>query len=68
MLLWICGIKTIVFSSCNDIALSAQPYLWIWPVKKAGFLFYVQFCVALYRLLKGLGCIWSEITSDQNMN
>ena len=58
MLLWICVIKTIVFSSWNDIALSAQPYLWTWPVNKAVFLFYVQFCVALYRLLTH----WGHVT------
>ena len=56
----------IVFSSCNNTALSAQPYLCIWPVNKAVFLFYMQLCVSLYRLLKGLGCIRSEITWNQN--
>ena len=68
MPLWICSIITIVFSSCANTALSAQPYLCIWPLNKAVILFYIQFCVALYRLLKGLGCIWGEITWDQIFN
>ena len=68
MLLLVCSKITIVFSSCYNTALSAQPYLCIWHVNKAVFLFYMQFCVALYLLLKGLGCIWSQITWDQNMN
>ena len=52
MLLWICSMIIIVFSSRYDIALSAQPYSCICPVNKAVFLFDVQLCVALYRLLK----------------
>ena len=55
MLLWICSIMTIEFSSCNNTALSAQSYLCIWPVNKV-FLFYMQFCVAKYRLLKSICC------------
>ena len=62
---------TVVFSSCDNVALSAQPYLCIWAVNKPAlvfYLFYTQFCVALYHLLKGLSCICGEITWDQNMN
>ena len=68
MLLWICSMMTIVFSWCNNTSLTAQPYLFIWPVNKAAFLFYMQFCVALFRSLKGFGCIWSKIAKYQNMN
>ena len=46
MFLWISNIITIVFSSCNNTVLSVQPYLYIWPVNKAAFLFYMKFCVA----------------------
>ena len=57
MLLWMCSMITIVFSSRKNTALSAQPYVCNWRVNKAVFLFHMQFCVALYRLLKELGCI-----------
>ena len=63
MFLWICSIIAISFSPFNNTALSAQPYLCIWHVNKAVILFYMQFCLS-----KGLGCIWSEITRDQNMD
>ena len=57
MLLWMCSMITIVFSSRKNTAMSAQPYVCNWRVNKAVFLFHMQFCVALYRLLKELGCI-----------
>ena len=45
-----------------------QSYVCIWSANNVVLLFFLQFCVALYHLLTGLGCIWSEFTGNQNMN
>ena len=45
-----------------------QAYVCIWSATNVVLLFFLQFCVALYQLLTGLGCIWSEFTWDQNID
>ena len=45
-----------------------QSYVCIWCANNVVLLFFLKFCVALYHLLTGLDCIWSEFTWDQNMN